>query len=398
MACVAIVTMGCHRSTTVESTPPATTPGSELSHAEVFEVRPKDWPIIVRSQGSLVADEVTTVGAKLSGRVDQVHVDLGDHVDQGAPLVSLDRRDLELQVRQVQAQLDQARAALGLQGEESAESLEPHRAPPVLEAKAVWDEAKGTATRLQYLRRQQSVSDAQLDQADSAERVAEARYASALNAVHERIALIRVNSAELALAQQRLQDAALLSPYEGYVQSRLVAPGAYVQTGQPMVTVVRTGTLRFRGRLPERYTHGLAIGQPLSIRVESQEARRQIHITRLSPALDEATRSLIFEADIENQDGALRPGLFAEAELALPTNHTAIVVPSSAVMEFAGAEKVWKMVDGRVVEQPVQVGRRTDREIEIREGLQAGDRILTKADVGRLANMDPHPPHAVRSN
>ncbi|MDA0659844.1 MAG: efflux RND transporter periplasmic adaptor subunit [Planctomycetota bacterium] len=370
----------------------------EPIRAEILRLELRPWPPVVRSQGSLVADEVTTVGAKLAGRVAAVHVDLGDHVERDAQLVRLDRNDLVLKVQQVRAQLDQARAALGLVTGQPAESLDPDQAPPVREAKAIWSESKATASRLQLLRNQQSVTEAQLDQADSAERVAEARYASALNSVREKIALIQVKSVELALANQEAEDALSLAPYEGYVQSRLIAPGSYVQAGQPLITIVRTGTLRFRGTLPERYAQQVAVGQFVSINVESVSKPLQVQITRISPALDEATRSLTFEADVENSDGTFRPGLFAEAQLTLNADHTAILVPASAVVEFAGAEKVWKVVDGRAVEQPVKVGRRNDTEYEIREGLSAGDQILIQADMGRLALVDAVSRHATQSN
>lgn len=390
---------GCQRSVTPERSAAVVPPGpQEPIRAELLQVELRAWPAVVRSQGSLVADEVTTVGAKLAGRVAEVHVDLGDHIERDAQLVRLDRNDLVLQVQQVQAQLDQARAALGLEVGQNAESLDPFQAPPVREAKAIWSESKATASRLRQLRTQQSVTEAQLDQADSAERVAEARYASALNSVREKIALIQVKSVELALAKQESEDAISLAPYEGYVQSRFIAPGTYVQAGQPLITIVRTGTLRFRGTLPERYAQRVAVGQFVSINVESVPNPLQVQITRVSPALDETTRSLTFEADVDNRDGAFRPGLFAEAQLTLDADSKAIVVPASAVVEFAGAEKVWKVVDGRAVEQHVKIGRRNDAEYEIREGLRVGDKILIQADVGRLAIVNAVPHGATQHN
>lgn len=360
--------------------------------AEVLQVQLQSWPSVVRAQGSLVADEISTVGAKSAGRVDAVHVDLGDKVEQQTPLVTLDQKDLTLVVQQVEAQLSQARAAVGLMPGQSAEILDPPNAPPSREAKAVWDEAIANTNRLRQLRQQQAVSDAQFDQALSSERVAEARYASALNGVREKLAEIAVKTAELALAQQKLRDGITLAPFSGEVQARFVAPGTFVQIGQPLVALVRTGTLRFRGSLPERYAQRIAVGQSVTLRFESSNQPLTVKVTRVSPALDEVTRSLTFEASLDNRDGALRPGLFAEAELVLDPNASAVVVPASAVVEFAGAEKVWKVIGGQAQEQPVRIGRRTDEGYEIREGLAAGDIILVQGKEGRVARVEAASP------
>ncbi len=104
----------------------------------------------------------------------EVHVDLGDRLEAHAPLVTLDESEFRLQVEQVEAQLAQARAAVGLQTGQPAEQLNPPQAPPAREAKAVWDEAVATTTRLTPVAGNSSITEAQFDQAVSAEKVAEA--------------------------------------------------------------------------------------------------------------------------------------------------------------------------------------------------------------------------------
>jgi RND family efflux transporter MFP subunit len=389
--CVVIpIVVGCGHS---ESHAPSAKPMPDDAvtaalQAELFAVEPRTWPTIVRAQGSLIADEVTTVGAKVAGRVLEVHVDLGDEVRQGTPLITLDRREFELQVTQAEAQLSQVRAAVGLRPGDLADRLEPPNAPPSREAKAIWDEAVTQLERQRELRVRNASSEVEFDQAAAAERVAEARYASALNGVREKLALISVREAELALASQRLQEAITLAPFDGKIQNRLVAPGTFVQVGQPLVAMVRTGTLRFRGSMPERSAHRLAVGQQVTLRIESSDEPFRLEISRISPALDELSRSLLFEANVSNQDGQLRPGLFAEAELVLDPQATALVVPRSAVVQFAGTEKVWKVVDGLAREQPVRVGRRAGDAVEISSGLAPGDVIVVDGSQGRVARVD----------
>jgi RND family efflux transporter MFP subunit len=239
------------------------------------------------------------------------------------------------------------------------------------------------------LRARNAVTDEVFDATVAAEQVAEARYTSAYNGVLEKIAQIRVRSAELSLAKQRLVDAVILAPFEGFVHQRHVAKGSYVQIGDPIVTLVRTSTLRFQGTLPERHALRLAVGQEVRLSIESVPEPRIARITRLSPVIAEQSRSLMFEAAVDNADGSLQTGLFAEAEVIVDPQAQAIAIPPAAIVEFAGAEKVWKVVDGMAQEQIVETARRGDTLVEIVSGLAVGDVILHRAAEGKVARIEP---------
>ncbi|MBW8883987.1 MAG: biotin/lipoyl-binding protein, partial [Planctomycetia bacterium] len=101
----------------------------ETLKAAVISVESADWPTIVRTQGSLIADEMTIVGAKVAGRVREVKFDLGDAVQSGEVLAAIDQDDFRLQVLLAEAQLLQSRAALGLAPNDPLESLNPESAP-----------------------------------------------------------------------------------------------------------------------------------------------------------------------------------------------------------------------------------------------------------------------------
>jgi RND family efflux transporter MFP subunit len=371
--------------------PVATKAEPEPIRAEVTLVEAIAWPAIVRTQGSLIADDVAIVGAKVAGRVDEVDVDLGDVLTAGTPVATLNQADFRLQVSLAESQLMQARAALGLRPTDPVESLNPQNAPPVREAKAVWDETQTRVARIRQLqqRAKNAVTQEELDQAVAAEGAAEARHAAAINGVLEKIALIGVRSSELAVAQQRLADTLIVAPFDGLVEERHVARGAFVQVGDPIITLVRTSILRYRGTMPERHANRLALGQRVTLQIEGHEQPREAKVTRISPSVDETSRSLVFEAAVENAAGDLRTGLFAEAEVVVDPAARSVVVPKSAVMEFAGAEKVWQVIDGKAVEKVVRTSRRGERYLEIVEGLDAGDIILNKAIEGRVARVEP---------
>jgi RND family efflux transporter MFP subunit len=380
------------------ASPTAATKASEPQPLEavVLRVEPTLWPATVRTQGNLIADEVTIVGAKIAGRVNMITVDLGDYLEADSVVATLDQEDFKLEVALSEAQLLQSRAALGLAPTAPIESLDPNNAPPVREAKAVWDETRARVARVRQLQlhARNTVTQEELDQAVAAEGAADARHAAAINGVREKIALINVRASELNVAKQHLTDTVIQAPFDGLVQERHVAHGSFVQLGDPLVTLVRTSVVRFRGTIPERHAHRLALGQQVRLKIEGVAEPRLAQVTRISPTVEAMSRSLAFEAKVANSDGSLRTGLFAEAEVMVDPNAQAIVIPRSAVSEFAGAEKVWKLVDGMAKEQVVQSARRSEDVIEITRGLAAGDEILAKAALGRVTKVIPKYPTA----
>lgn len=360
--------------------------------AETLTVQPKSWPTVVRCQGTLYADEDSAIGARVSGRVARVHVDLGDHVKAGDPLVSLETDEFELLVSQVEAQLNQARSAVGLTGSEATDSLDPESSPPVRQERAVWNEAKASLERASSLKKQGAISQGEFDIVASAERVAEARYAAALNSVREKLAMIAVKRVELSLAQQRLADAVIRAPFDGQVLNRRIAPGGYVSAGDAVAKLVRTNPIWFHGTLPERYASRLETGLKIEIRIASSAEPLVAEVSRISPSLDMASRSLSFEVRIDNPDQQIRAGLFASAEVVLDPDAKSLVIPESAVHAFAGAEKVWKLVDGIAQQFDISSGVRRGGCVEIVEGLVEGDQVLTDASMGRVARVtSPQP-------
>ncbi|MEO8494114.1 MAG: efflux RND transporter periplasmic adaptor subunit [Planctomycetota bacterium] len=382
-----VVASGCDSSEPISGPPP--TKELPTRQATIITVQLQAWPQIVRSQGVLVADEVAAIGAKVAGSVSQVKIEVGDVVQAGDPLIELDQEEFRLQVEQAGAELAQARSAVGLKSGDPVSSLEPQNSPPVRQERALRDEAMAQLARARDLQSQSVIAQADFDQIVAAERVAEARYGGALNSVQEKIAVIGVREVALELARERLRNATVRAPFDGIVQQRQVAPGSYVQIGDSIATLVRTNPLRFRGTIPERRAQSLVVGQEVRLQIEGVAQPCRVRVTRISPSLEQSSRSLMFEADLDNQDQQLRAGLFAEAEIVVDPNAMAVVVPHSTVVEFAGAEKVWKVVDGIAVEQEVLAGPRRAQGIEILRGLAEGDVILREGSSGSVARITP---------
>jgi RND family efflux transporter MFP subunit len=362
-------------------------PAEVFVQAPVFTVEPVRWPILVRCQGALVADEFTTVSAKVAGRVRSVHFEIGDRVSANTILVELDSEDYQLQADQADAQLTQARASVGLKPGDPVEKLNPENAPPVREARAIWDESTNGLTRIQALVLRDAISDSDLEIAESAEKVASAKYASAQNGVREKIAIIGVQTALKNLAQQRLEETKVYAPMDSQVQSKLVSVGTYVQPGQPLLSLLRTSKLRFRSSVPERYAHQIQVGQKVMLQFEMSGQAREAVVSRINAELDAMNRSLGFEVDIDNTDDRLKSGFFGEGTIELDEDAKSIALPLAAVQRFAGIDKVWKVVDGKVKEQVVLVGATRGSMVDIRSGVKEGEMLLQDASKGKIGTF-----------
>jgi RND family efflux transporter MFP subunit len=157
-----------------------------------------------------------------------------------------------------------------------------------------------------------------------------------------------------------------------------VSPGQYVNAGAPIATLVRMHPLRLQADVPERDASSVKVGQEVTVQVEGDTAQYAGRVVRVSPAIDEQSRSLRIEAEVGNERGNIRPGSFATANIIVASETPAIVVPTSAIVSFAGVEKVLTVAGGKVVEKRVELGRREGSAVEILRGLQIGESVIVE--------------------
>ena len=342
---------------------------------------------VVAATGTLAADDQMTLGMKVAGRVSEILVDLGSVVRRGQPLARLDPTDFRLRVEQAEAALQQARARLGLPPDATDDHVDPAQTALVRQARALLDEARLSRERMATLWESQGVARAQLDAAEAALQVAEGRYQDAIEEVRNRQAVLAERRTELEIARQQLGDTVLYAPTDGAVRERRVSPGEFLGAGAPVVTVVRVHPLRLRIAVPERAASQVRVGQTVRVTVEGNSNAYAGRVARLSPAIEEANRALQIEAEVPNERGLLRPGAFARAEIVTRTDQPAVLVPASAIVTFAGIEKVITVHDGKAVETRVRTGRREGDRVEIVEGLEAGTPIVVAP--GNLVGGQP---------
>lgn len=378
---LAVTALGCGRAATSENKAKA------ARQVRLVSVEQGNLPRTVTVTGTLAADEEVLASFKVAGRISQLAVDLGSQVKKNQLLARLDPTDFNLRVAQAEAALRQTRARLGLPPEGPDDRVNPEKTAPVREARAVLDEARLYRDRMAKLLEKDYIPKVDYDTAASRLLVAEGRYQASLEEVGDRQALLAQRKSELELARQQLADTTLYSPMDGAVRERKTSVGEFLPAGAPVAGLVRVHPLRLKVSVPERESAIIKAGQAVRVKVEGDETEHAGRVVRLSPVIEKQNRTLNVEAEVDNRQGRIKAGSFARTEILIDAQQQVVLAPASAIITFAGIEKVIGVKEGRAIERRVRSGRHAGQRVEIVEGLAPGDLIV--AEPGNLSGGQP---------
>lgn len=337
--------------------------------------------------GTLAADEEAQLATKVAGRIESISVDIGSRVSAGQVIARLIPNDFQIRVSQAEAALAQARVRIGLSPDGPTQEVAPEATAGVKQAAANLKQAQLSHDRAQRLFNDQLLARSDLDVADAALAVAEGRYQDAIEEARNRSAIVEQRRSELDLARQQLVDSTVVAPFAGSIRERLVARGDYAAAGTAVAVLVRVNPLRLRLAVPERDSAAVRAGQTVQVTLEGDGQQRSGRVVRVAPALREDDRTLAVEAEIPNPGGDLRPGSFVRARIVIDAADPAVLVPTSSIVTFAGIEKVIGVESGKAVEKRVRTGRRSGEQVEIVEGVKAGEAIVVEP--GNLVSGQP---------
>jgi RND family efflux transporter MFP subunit len=351
--------------------------------AQVSEI-PMERAVTV--SGTLAAQDQATVSAKVPGRVQNLAVDLGSVVRKGQLIAQLEQQDYNLRLQQAEAALQQVRARVGLLPDGKDEKVDPENTATVRQARALLDDAKLKLERARSLLEKGVIAQAQLDAAEADYKVALSRYQDGVEEIRNRQALVVQRRSELEIARQQLADSSITAPFDGVVQEKRTSVGEYLAAGTPIINLVRMDPLRLRAEVPEREAHNVKQGLQVRVTVEGDTNVYTGIIARLSPSITEQNRMLIVEAEVRN-NGRLRPGSFARADIVADVRSLSPAVPANAIVSFAGIDKVITIQDGKALEKPVTLGRHAGDWVEVLSGVKTGDTVIVNP--GNLQSGQP---------
>ena len=328
----------------------AKVPVLEFVPADLYTTKQEAMARTLPITGTLMALTTATVKAKVAGELIEVTVREGQTVRQGQLLARIDQTEVQARVAARSADAAAARAQLQL-----AE--------------------KNQVTQKALLDRN-FISQNAFDTTQSGYDVA--------------IARLRAAEADLVSARKTLGDSTLYAPFSGIVSERHAQPGERVPLDAKVVSIVDLSVLTLEASVPASSIAQVRVGQPVEFRVDGFGERRFAgRIDRINPATAAGSRSISVYAIIDNKDGLLRGGLFAQGDLTLERIENVVVVPASAVREEIGQTFVYAIENGVVRKKPVRIGQAdSSGTLQVLSGLAAGDRIV-KSNLGQLRNESP---------
>ena len=337
----------------------------------------------IRATGSLMAEDQAEVGAEIAGRVIATPVERGTAVTEGAVLIRLAPAEADAQASEAEANAAQIEARLGLR---PGVTFDANTVPEVQNAKASFELAQNEFNRIRSLLDQRVVSQSEFDQRRTQMEAARQQYESAKNGAAQQYQALQAAKARVAMAHKAVADTVVRAPFPGLVAERTVSVGDYVTKGMKVAVVVRVNPLRVQLTVPEQFVSAMAVGAPVVFEVDAYAGRQFTGKVRfVSPALEANQRALTVEAIVPNPSHELKPGLFATARIEQPKRTPAVLVPASAVQTIGGTSRVYVVAADHVEERIVTVGQTVDTQVEISNGLKAGERVAT-TNVAQLAD------------
>jgi RND family efflux transporter MFP subunit len=334
---------------------------------QVAAVTTQDWPASYEATGTVRARTTATISSKVMGYVQQVSVQVGDHVRQGQALITLDARDLDVSLRRAEA------------GRAEVESAIPELENAAAAAKANLDLAQTTFQRMQELAAKKSISNQELDEASARLKAAQANY----EMMRSRRAQV---SSKTAVVEQEVRAAGIMrdyaqlaAPFSGLVITRTVEPGNLATPGSPLLTIEQDGLYRLEASVDESKLANVRVGQAVEAVLEA-DRKLSARVSEIVPSVDAASRSYIVKLDLPAAP-RLRTGMFGRAIFPLGMQQV-VAVPLAALMERGQLQSVFVVEDGVAHTRLVTTGRRSKDAVEVLSGLNAGEKVVLPAPVG----------------
>src|SRR5580704_17451059 len=339
-------------------------------HVATVEANPAT--VSVTLPGTTAAFAAANIYARATGYIAKRNVDIGDRVKAGDLLAALAVPELDHQISQNEATLDQLKS-----------SLQQARANRDL-AQVTWDRDSPLVQKGWVTPQQGDTDRLNLQSRAAGVAVAEANVSAQENL--------------LKVLQQNRDYASIVAPFDGVITQRNVDVGSLVQgnaaSGTFMFEIMRQDTIRVWVYVPQDSAFGVAPGIDAIVRVpELPDREFPGTVTRIADALQSGTRTLLTEVDLHNPDGALSAGIYCTVELKIPRRTPSLSVPADALIFNRDGMQVAVVNNGKAEMRKVRVTRDMGTRVEVNSGIKAGDQVILNPPVNLIhgSKVQPRP-------
>jgi RND family efflux transporter MFP subunit len=329
-------------------------------------LKPLDTPRQIELTGSAQAFDTATLFARATGYISKRLVDIGSRVHAGDVLAVIAAPDLDQQFAQARAQLVQMQAALA-------------------QSQANMELAQVTDRRQSQLTSQGWTSRQGGDQARLS-------YAASIAAVGVARANLLAQQAQVERLEELTGFERVVAPFDGVITSRQIDVGSLVaadaNSGTPLFSIAHTNVLRVQIYVPQEDFFRLRDGQQAEVTVP--ELPGQVfhgRLARNASALQAATRTVLAEVDVDNQDDTLAPGIYAVVRLDAPQSYPVISIPSQAVIFDEDGLQAVVDENGVARFRLLDIAADNGGTVDVRAGLKTGDRLILNPPIGVIDGM-----------
>ncbi len=288
-----------------------------------YIVAPQTIDNKVQVTGSIMANEEVELKTETAGKITGLYIKEGSRVKKGELLVKINDADLQGQLKKIQNMI-------------KLDSENEFREKKLLDAKGISQE----------------------------------EYDVALNKLN-------ADKADEDIIKAQIAKTEIKAPFDGVVGLRNVSEGSYISNATTVAFVVELDPVKIDFSIPEKYMNEVKTRDEVIFSVAGIKKDFIGIIYAIEPRIDMTSRTIEIRAHASNKDQKLLSGAFASIELVLKKKENIIMVPTQSIIPALKAQKVFLAKNGKAVPAMVETGMRTDASIEITNGLQVGDTVIT---------------------
>ena len=296
--------------------------GSLAINAKLYVLEPNKLSSGISAVGTLLPNEEVELISEAAGKVVGIYFDEGKTVSAGQLLLKVDDAELQAQLRRAEYQLNLTEERLN---------------------------------RQRILLEKDAVSREEFDQVQTD-----------YNILHTDIDLLKT----------KISKTEIRAPFAGTIGFRGVSLGSYLQLNTIIARLIDQSKLKLEFAIPEKYGSMFLSEKKIKFRTEVSADEFEAIVYAVDPKVDIATRTITVRGLYQNAGGKLLPGMFARINLIISQSGNVLMIPTESIVQEMQGKKVWQIKEGKAASQSVTTGFRSNNEVEVLTGLQAGDTIM----------------------
>jgi membrane fusion protein (multidrug efflux system) len=290
--------------------------------AKLYVLETNSFSNGINAVGTLLPNEEVDLISEAAGKIVGIFFEEGKHVSKGQLLLKVDDAELQDQLRRAELQLK-------LIGER--------------------------LNRQKILLEKDAVSREEFDQVQTD---------------------YNILQTDIDLLKTKISKTEIKAPFAGTIGFRSVSLGSYLQVNTIIARLVDQSKLKLEFFIPEKYVSTYFTGHKIKFRTEASLQELEAVVYAVDPKVDEATRTIKIRGIYNNANGKLLSGMFARINLIISQSGEVLLIPTEAIVQEMEGKKVWIVSNGKAQSQSITTGFRSNNQVEVTSGLQAGDTIM----------------------